>query len=100
MYALFAATYPERTKALIMYGSYARRIWTPDYPWAPTKEERQKFFDIIKSGWGGVVDVETLAPSKMHDESFKRWWATYLRRSASPAMAWHVFSMSLAKNRV
>ena len=47
MSALFAATYPDRTSALIMYGSYAKRIWSPDYPWAPTPEERQEFFDLI-----------------------------------------------------
>ncbi len=87
MCALFAATYPERTRALILYGTYASRIRSSDYPWAPTVEERQKFFDLIKEGWGGVVDVESLAPSMIHDESFKQWWSTYLRRSASPAMA-------------
>src|SRR3989337_4320966 len=53
MSALFAATYPERTTALIIYGSYARRIWAPDYPWAPTPEERQKFYDLIEPGGGG-----------------------------------------------
>src|SRR5262249_28252417 len=87
MSALFAATYPERTSALIMYGSYAKRIWDPDYPWAPTPEERQKFFDLIEQGWGGVVDAATMAPNKANDEQFKEWWATYLRRSASPGAA-------------
>src|SRR6266511_5391916 len=33
--ALFAATYPERTTALVMFGTFAKRIWSPDYPWAP-----------------------------------------------------------------
>jgi pimeloyl-ACP methyl ester carboxylesterase len=70
-----------------MYGSYAKRIWDPDYPWAPTPEERQKFFDAIKEGWGGIVDLETMAPDALHDERFRQWWATYLRRSASPADA-------------
>jgi class 3 adenylate cyclase len=87
MCALFAATYPERTSALIMYGSYAKRIWAPDYPWAPTPEERQIFFDKVKEGWGGIVDLETLAPGVFHDERFRQWWATYLRRGASPADA-------------
>ncbi|MBI1807806.1 MAG: alpha/beta fold hydrolase [Ignavibacteria bacterium] len=87
MSALFAATYPERTVALIMYGSYAKRIRAPDYPWAPTPEERQKFFDAIEQGWGGVVDLATLAPSVAHDEQFKEWLAAYLRRSASPGAA-------------
>ena len=87
MCALFAATYPERTSGLMMYGSYAKRIWSPDYPWAPTPDERQKFFDLIQQGWGGVVDVEIMAPSRANDESFREWWATYLRRSASPGSA-------------
>jgi class 3 adenylate cyclase len=87
MSALFAATYPERTRALIMYGSYAKRVWSADYPWAPTPEQRQVFFDAIRSGWGGVVDLDTLAPGAMNDERFKQWWAAYLRHSASPADA-------------
>jgi len=87
MSALFAATYPERTEALIMYGSYAKRIWDPDYPWAPTPEKRQMFYTAIKDGWGGPVDLEILAPGKVQNDHFKQWWATYLRRSASPADA-------------
>src|SRR5436309_16035510 len=38
MCMLFAATHPERTAALIMFGAFARRIWAPDYPWGPTRE--------------------------------------------------------------
>jgi pimeloyl-ACP methyl ester carboxylesterase len=87
MSALFAATYPERTSALIMYGSYAKRVWSAEYPWAPTPEQRQLFFDAIKSGWGGIVDLATLAPGVMNDERFKQWWSSYLRHSASPADA-------------
>jgi pimeloyl-ACP methyl ester carboxylesterase len=48
MCALFAATYPERTTALIMYGAYAKRIWSPDYPWAPTPEQREKFYEVLR----------------------------------------------------
>lgn len=87
MCALFAATYPARTISLLMYGSYAKRIWASDYPWAPTPVQRQKFYDAIVQGWGGVVDLATLAPSAMQDERFKQWWASYLRLSASPGAA-------------
>jgi class 3 adenylate cyclase len=87
MCALFAATYPERTFAIIMLGSFAKRIWDPEYPWAPTPQERQKFFDAITKGWGGVVDIDTMAPSMRNDKRFVKWWATYLRRSASPGDA-------------
>ena len=41
MAALFAATYPERTSALVLLGAFAKRIRSPDYPWAPTAEERE-----------------------------------------------------------
>ena len=37
MSALFSATFPERAVALTMYGSYARWMRAPDYPWAPTR---------------------------------------------------------------
>jgi pimeloyl-ACP methyl ester carboxylesterase len=87
MSALFAATYPERTTALVLYGGYAKRRYSGDYPWAPTPEERQVFFDAIERQWGGVVDLGELAPSVAGDERFKQWWATYLRRSASPMRA-------------
>ena len=87
MAMLFAATYPERTIALITFGVFAKRIYDPEYPWAPTPEERQKFYDAIQNEWGGPVGVDDLAPSVAHDERFRNWWATYQRRSASPSAA-------------
>ena len=87
MSALFAATFPERTKGLVIYGGYARRMWAPDYPWAAKPEARERFFRDIEQNWGGVVDLDTIAPSEMNDPSFCDWWATYLRMSASPGAA-------------
>ena len=87
MALLFAATYPERTVALITFGVFASRVWSPDYPWGPTPDERQKFYDAIKHEWGGPIGVEDLAPSMAHDERFRQWWASYQRRSASPRAA-------------
>lgn len=94
MCALFAATYPERTSALIIYGSYAKRIWDPEYPWAPTPEEREEVYKEVEKGWGGPVGIESVAPSAMNDERFKNWWATYLRRSASPGDAVALLKMN------
>jgi pimeloyl-ACP methyl ester carboxylesterase len=87
MCALFAATYPDRAVSLIMYGSYARRLKDDDYPWGPDPETRQKFFDAIEEGWGGVVDLADLAPSVANDAEFAKWWAAYLRMGASPGAA-------------
>lgn len=87
MAMLFAATYPERTIALITFGVFAKRIYDPEYPWAPTPAERQKFYDAIQNEWGGPLGVDDLAPSMAHDERFRNWWATFQRRSASPRAA-------------
>ena len=87
MCSLFAATYPERTSALVMIGSYARRLKDEDYPWGPTAEEREHFFKEIIEQWGGPLGIEQRAPSLMHDERFRQWWATYLRNGASPGAA-------------
>jgi pimeloyl-ACP methyl ester carboxylesterase/DNA-binding winged helix-turn-helix (wHTH) protein len=87
MCALYAATYPEKTDALIMIGTYARRLWAPDYPWAPTREQREQFLSTIRSNWGGPVGVEERAPSRANDPDFRDWWATYLRMGASPGAA-------------
>jgi len=85
--ALFAATYPERTTALVMFGTFARRIWSPDYPWAPTPEQRQQEYECAESGWGKLMDLERYVPSKIGDEAFATRLATYLRRAASPGAA-------------
>ena len=85
--ALFAATCPERTTALIMYGTFAKRIWSPDYPWAPTPEARQKSYENVERNWGNRMDISRLVPSKLGDEAFVQRYTTYLRRSASPGAA-------------
>jgi len=87
MCSLFAATYPERTVALAMIGTYAKRIKTPDYPWAPTVEEREVFLEEMRKSWGGPVGIEERAPSVAKDIQFREWWAMYLRMGASPAAA-------------
>lgn len=85
--ALFAASYPERTTALVMFGSFAKRIWSEDYPWAPKPEEREATYELIEREWGNLMDVGHYTPSKINDEAFAQRLATYLRRSASPGAA-------------
>src|SRR5215210_4115451 len=85
MSVLFAATYPERTRALIALAIYAKRLWSADYPWAPTPEARAAEIELIERTWGGEMDISSLAPSA--DEAFKRRAVAFLRRSASPGAA-------------
>jgi pimeloyl-ACP methyl ester carboxylesterase len=86
MSLLFAGTYPRRTTALILYGTYAkRRDPDDDYPWAPTWEERQAYADEIERGWGWESDMQRMSPSA--DDAMARWWATRARAAASPGAA-------------
>ena len=87
MCSLFAATYPEKTLALVMIGTYAKRIRDAEYPWGPTAEERERFFDVMRRQWGGPVGIDERAPSGANDPKFRDWWATYLRMGASPGAA-------------
>jgi hypothetical protein len=87
MCSLFAATYPERTSALVMIGTYAKRIRSEDYPWGPTAEQREAFFELMQREWGGPVGIAERAPSRASDPAFREWWAKYLRMGASPGAA-------------
>ena len=87
MCSLFAATYPEKTLALVMIGTYAKRIRDAEYPWGPTAEQRERFFEVMRQQWGGPVGIEERAPSVAHDPQFRDWWATYLRMGTSPGAA-------------
>ena len=84
---LFAATYPGRTRALVTFGIFAKRIWSPDYPWAPKPEQREQEYELVEREWGRDMDLGSLAPSVAEDEAFKRWITAYFRRSASPGAA-------------
>jgi class 3 adenylate cyclase len=85
--ALFAATYPQRTIALILFGTFAKRIRSPDYPWAPTAEERRQQYERVEHEWGSGMDLEKYVPSKMGDSAFMQRLSAYFRSAASPGAA-------------
>jgi len=87
MCALFAATYPQRTTALVLYGTYARRLWAPDYPWGPSESEREPYIADVERQWGGPAQLDILAPSAVDDPRLRDWFSRYLRVSASPGAA-------------
>ena len=87
MCALFAASYPARTTALITIGSFARQKPAPGYAGARTEAQQEQFLEAIQNGWGGPVGLDLRAPSMAHDERVRQWWARFLRMSASPAAA-------------
>ena len=97
MSILFSATYPERTSALILYGSIARGSWAPDYSWGDRlDQEHEDWLEGWRKEWGGPYGIETFAPSAAHDAQFRQWWAKYLRLGASPSAVINVFRMNAA----
>jgi class 3 adenylate cyclase len=86
MSILFAATYPARVGALVLYGTYAKRANpTEDYPWCQTWAERVAYADEVERDWGVEADLSRMAPGA--DRSIAAWWAARARASASPAAA-------------
>ncbi len=85
MSALFAATHPDRTRALVLYGAYAKRIRTDDYPWAPTLEDRQTTAGHLEEHWGVDVDISVMDPHA--DAASTAWFHRMGRASLSPAAA-------------
>lgn len=95
MCVLFAATYPDRTAALITIGSYARRLEAPDYPYFTNREEALAAIEAVAADWGGPVWAEIRMPSVADDPIVMRWWAKFLRMSASADAASALQRMNL-----
>ena len=96
---LFAATYPERTSALVLYDATARGLWAPEYPWAANDEAWRRELREIRDRWGDrdylVERAHKLSPVGAQDAEWLEWFVWYMRRSASPAeaVAFHRMSM-------
>jgi pimeloyl-ACP methyl ester carboxylesterase len=91
---LFAASYPHRTSALVVYGSYAHSGAAPEYEWTRSAESRAEFRRLLEKSWGGPFGLAERAPSMAGDAAFSRWWSTLLRQSASPKAALSLIEMN------
>ena len=85
MTMLFAATYPQRTKALVLYAPIARTMRAEDWPYGRTDAEQQRFIERFSSEMGTAQNLDLQGPD--HDPAFARWWARFERLGASPG-AW------------
>ena len=98
MCALFAATFPERTSALVLGASYARRTWAPDHPWGLDGEAQRRILDAYEDRWGTEsFGVRALAPTLADDERFAEWHAQAQRFAGTPAsaLAWFGITMEI-----
>jgi class 3 adenylate cyclase len=87
MCLLFAATYPTRVHSVLTFGSYAKRIRSADYQWAPTPDEREAQYRELAETWGTTKGWEAVFPSMIGNPTFEEWIGVYLRAAASPAAA-------------
>jgi pimeloyl-ACP methyl ester carboxylesterase/class 3 adenylate cyclase len=85
MALLFAATHPNRTRALILYAPNAKTVSTPDFPYGNTPEVQEEFFERFQREVGTGQNLVLQAPSVAHDEPFVEWWARFERLVASPS---------------
>jgi class 3 adenylate cyclase/esterase/lipase len=86
---LFAATYPDRCRALVLYGTFARFA-----SWIPTAEKLQAMLDYIDKDWGSGVTAGRFAPSRRDDPAFQQWMGRFERLGASPAAAMALMRMN------
>jgi pimeloyl-ACP methyl ester carboxylesterase len=83
---LFAATYPQRCQALVLYGTFARSSWI-------TPEGLEAFLGYIDNAWGSGRSLPMWAPSHRDDPALKQWWGRFERLGASPAAVMAVVRM-------
>lgn len=88
MACVFAATYPQRTRSLILYGAQARWVKTEDYPWGQTKDEYERYIDHTATTWPSkdyFTGLGVGVGQQYADPALLNWWMRYAKASASPA---------------
>lgn len=89
--SLFAATYPKRTRCLLLYAMAPRGSRAPDYPWGYNERERAHELQMARESWGteayAAMALANEAPSKTTDREFVRWYGKLMRHWVSPASA-------------
>jgi pimeloyl-ACP methyl ester carboxylesterase/class 3 adenylate cyclase len=96
MSGVFAASFPERVSALVLYGPYARASPAEGYQWGIPEAIREiATRDPEEETWGVGLSLALLAPSQLQDEALVRWWGRFERQSMSPAMALEIIRLNM-----
>ena len=96
MSLLYAATFPQRTSALVIYGSYAKRSRTSDYPFGWSDEQWQRVLEDIERNWGSPqsLSVGMRTAGAGDDSHLRERIAAYFRASASPGAVAAIMRMN------
>jgi len=87
---IFAAHYPERCRALVLWGAFANFS-----SWFPTDDKLKQFFEYVEKGWGTEANIRVWAPSMKDDPAFREWFAKRERASASPSAVTALMRMNM-----
>ena len=97
---LFAASYPERVAALVLFAAWAKYSASPDYPWGWTEEQCDEWYDWIERAWGTEefwrANMDWVSRHAATDRQRVRAWARYSRLGASPGAALAIDGMARA----
>lgn len=84
---LYAATYPERVSALVLFNAFARFLRGRYYPCGLPPERAERYLEVIRANWATTSHVEFVAPSMVSNEEWSRWFVRAARLSSSPNSA-------------
>jgi class 3 adenylate cyclase len=93
MALLFAATYPERTRALALYSAFASTVRSDEIPWAFSQEEREAMADIQAERWGRGERLYAFAPRAAEDPARVAWFGRLERAAMPPGMVRRIFRL-------
>jgi class 3 adenylate cyclase len=89
MSMLFAATYPDRTRAMVLYGAFAHFL-----SWITPPDQLEAFLERLEKNWGTGETLAVFAPNLLSDDAYKRRYARFERLSASPSSATALIRMN------
>jgi class 3 adenylate cyclase/pimeloyl-ACP methyl ester carboxylesterase len=86
---LFAATYPEQTRAVVTFASHPATLPADDYPWGSTPEQREWLLTAIKRGPPDPAGLlPRVAPRESADPSFRHWWRMFYQSATTAPEAY------------
>ena len=94
MSMVFAATYPQRTAALMLYASFARVAWAPDNPWGMTDEQLAAILKTREKTWGQGNSIDRFMPSLAGNEELRKLLGRTESASASPGAVLDIMRMN------
>jgi pimeloyl-ACP methyl ester carboxylesterase len=86
---LFAATYPDRTAAVVTFASHPASMRDDDYPWGSSQEDREQLLASLRDGsYDPTRLLARMAPHEVTDPTFLAWWRMYNLSAITPPEAY------------